>query len=76
MQERKKKGVRLELTKNKLIIDGEITINWRKIYIFVTFILIVILIVASSINADIRNMLLEILIGTLQLGFFQKPKRL
>lgn len=74
MQDKKRRGVRLELSGNKLIVDAEITINWRKICITATIILVVILIAASSLNSDVRNILLEALLNSLQLSFLQKTK--
>jgi len=74
MQEKGSRGMRLELAGNKLIVDAEITINWKKIFISVTTLLIIILIITSSLNADVKNILLEVLLNSLQMVFIQKTK--
>jgi hypothetical protein len=75
MLERKNKGIRLELKGNKLIIDGEVKINLRRVCLFIIILVCVILVIASSMSEGIRNILLEALLNLLQLMLFQRPAR-
>jgi hypothetical protein len=66
MLERKSKGVRIEFAESRLRIDAEIAFNWRKIGIFATTLLCILLVIGSSIDEDLQDILLQSLLGILQ----------
>lgn len=76
MAPKNNRGLRLELKGNKLIIDGEVRVNLKKVLLFLLIVLCVLLLIGSTLSESIRNAVLEALLSLLQLMLVQKLKRL
>lgn len=76
MAPKNNRGLRLELKGNKLIIDGEVRVNLKKVFLFLLIVLCVLLLIGSTLSESIRNAVLEALLSLLQLMLVQKLKRL
>jgi hypothetical protein len=66
-RELKEKGLKITFHPDRLDVMLNVSINREKATLFVFLLVTILLVLASALNAETRKLLLEALLGTLQL---------
>lgn len=66
LEHNQKKSVRLVVSRNRLRIEADLSVDWRRAGIYSLIVACVLLLVASTLSEGVRNILIEILLNLLQ----------